>query len=183
MFVKKAYFCKKSKTFQVKKNKTLIFLFVNILLIIGLAVFFIFSYLKQDCNIAYVNNNTLFEDFRMTREMRKIGEKEFDTKKRILDSLYLELQREDLSKEAKELLTKEFVDQRNEFDQFNNQFALEESHKIWSRINSYSEQFAKENNYKIVLGSNNKQNVIYADESIDVTKELLAYINKKYSGL
>lgn len=183
MFVKKKLFLQKFNTFKVQKNKLLIFLFVNLLLTIGLVVFLIFSNLKQNRDIVYVNNNLLFDEFRMTREMKKMGEKEFNTKKRILDSLYLELQREDVSQELKDIMTKEFIAKRDEFDRFNEEFALEESKKIWSRINSYSEQFAKENNYKIVLGSNNKQNVLYADESIDVTKELLVFINKKYSGL
>ena len=86
----------------------------------------------------------LFEEFRMTREMRQIGEKEFNHKKTLLDSLYLEVQREDLSKELREKMMKEFVSKRDEFDQFNEQFALEESKKIWTRINSYSEQFAQD---------------------------------------
>ena len=93
------------------------------------------------------------------------------------------MQREDLSKELREKMMKEFVSKRDEFDQFNEQFALEESKKIWTRISSYSEQFAQDNNYKVILGSNTTQNVLYGNKTLDVTKELLEYINKKYSGL
>lgn len=173
----------KFNKFQVQKNKILIFLFVNLLLTIALGAFFIFSSLNSTHEIVYVDTNLLFEEFRMTREMRQIGEKEFNHKKTLLDSLYLEVQREDLSKELREKMMKEFVSKRDQFDQFNEQFAIEESKKIWTRISSYSEQFAQDNNYKVILGSNTTQNVLYGNKTLDVTKELLEYINKKYSGL
>lgn len=115
--------------------------------------------------------------------MKSIGNKEYSSKKIYLDSLYLKLQEQDLEKNAKEILMKEFVSKREEFDQFNQSFAVEESDKIWKRINSYTKQFAKNNGYKVVLGLENSREVLYTDESIDVTNELLFFINKKYEGL
>lgn len=165
------------------KNKWHLLALINsgiILLLISFILYFHFSISEK---MVYVDNNKLFEEFRMTKEMRKTGEKEFNKKKATLDSLYIEIQREDLSKEFKEVMMKEFISKRDEFDQFNQKFAIEESSKIWTRISSYTGDFAKNKKYKIVFGSNNKQNILFAEETIDVTKELLDYINKKYSGL
>ncbi len=119
----------------------------------------------------------------MTKEMKKEGEKQFNSKKATLDSLYLEIQREDLSGQTKEILMQEFVAKREEFDSFNKVFAQEESNKIWTRINSYTQQFSKDKNYKLIIGSSNQGDVLYADKSVDVTAELLQYVNKKYEGL
>lgn len=118
----------------------------------------------------------------MTKEMKSIGEKEFSSKKKELDTLYSKLQG-NLVQNEKENLMKQFIEKREEFDQFNQTFALEESDKIWTRINNYTKEFSKENNYKIIIGSENKRDVLFADESIDVTKELINYLNKKYAGL
>lgn len=165
------------------KNKPSLLTLINSLLIVLLTIFILYKFLDSSEKIVYVDNNTLFEEFRMTKEMRKIGEKEFNIKKATIDTLYLEIQREDLSKETKESMMQEFISKREEFDQFNQSFAMTQSDKIWSRISSYSKEFSKENNYKIIVGSNDKRSVLFADESIDITKQLLAYINKKYAGL
>ena len=165
------------------KNKPSLLTLINSLLIVLLTIFILYKFLDSSEKIVYVDNNTLFEEFRMTKEMRKIGEKEFNIKKATIDTLYLEIQREDLSKETKESMMQEFISKREEFDQFNQSFAMTQSDKIWSRIASYSKEFSKENNYKIIVGSNDKRSVLFADESIDITKQLLAYINKKYVGL
>ena len=164
------------------KNKLNILTLINLLLIILLTVFVLYNYTSKSEKIVYVNNSKLFEEFKMTKEMKTIGEKEFTNKKTFLDSLYAQLQG-NLNEQEKELLMKEFVSKREEFDQFNQTFVVEESDKIWSRINSYAKDFSKENNYNLIIGSNNKQDILFADESIDVTKELLDYLNKKYSGL
>ncbi|NHN27980.1 OmpH family outer membrane protein [Flavobacterium jejuense] len=165
------------------KNKWSLLALINSVLIILLTGFILYKFSNSSEKIVYVDNNKLFEEFRMTKEMKKIGEKEFNKKKANLDSLYLEIQREDLSKEIKEIMMKEFVSKRDDFDQFNQSFAIEESEKIWLRIASYSKEFSKENNYKIIVGSNDKRNVLFADESLDVTRKLLEYVNKKYAGL
>jgi outer membrane protein len=156
---------------------------INSIVLLLILSFVFISFYKNNDKIVSVNNLKLFDEFKMTKEMKSIGNKEYSSKKIYLDSLYLKLQEQDLEKNAKEILMKEFVSKREEFDQFNQSFAVEESDKIWKRINSYTKQFAKNNGYKVVLGLENSREVLYTDESIDVTNELLFFINKKYEGL
>lgn len=164
------------------KNKWQILTLTNLVLLIGLISFLLFKFFITSHEIVYVDNVKLFDGFRMTKDMKSIGEKEFSSKKAYLDSLYLELQ-SNMNEKEKEFLMKEFVSKREEFDQFNASFAANESEKIWIRINSYSKEFSKVNNYKLVIGSETKRDVIFADEQIDVTNALLVYINKRYEGL
>ncbi|MEO6175586.1 MAG: OmpH family outer membrane protein [Flavobacterium circumlabens] len=119
----------------------------------------------------------------MTTELKRVGEKEFITRKKALDNLYSKIQSQSISASEKETLLNQFVKGKEELQQFNQIFASNESAKIWSRIHSYTEDFCKENNYQLILGSENKTNVLYADEKLTVTKELLTYINKRYEGL
>lgn len=166
----------------MKKNTQMILLTCNILLTLLLSAFIIFNYTKNSTKTVYVDNNTLFNNFNMTKELKKLGEKEFNIKKSSLDSLYLKLQSSQISASEKKILMQQFVQGKEELDQFNNYFASEQSSKIWARIKSYSSEFSKENKYQLIIGSENKTNVLFADEDIDVTNDLLTYINKKYEG-
>jgi outer membrane protein len=119
----------------------------------------------------------------MTKELKLSGEKEFNSQKTHLDSLYLKLQSSEISPQEKKILMQEFIQKKEELEQFNQIFASEQYSKIWARIKSYTSEFSKENKYKLIIGSENKSNVLFADEDIDVTNDLLTYINKKYEGL
>jgi outer membrane protein len=119
----------------------------------------------------------------MTKELKNSGEKEFNLQKTRVDSLYTKLQTPGISPSEKKMIMQQFIQQKEELEQFNQHFATEQSTKIWARIKSYSSEFSKENKYKLIIGSENKINVLFADENIDVTNELLTYINKKYEGL
>ena len=164
------------------KNTIKILITCNILLL-SLLIFFASRFINSDPRIVYVDNTRLFDNFNMTKELKKSGQKEFDLKKAEVDSLYAKLQFPEISSSEKKLVMQQFVQQKEELEQFNQYFAAEESSKIWARIKSYSTEFSKENNYHLIIGSENKTNVLYADENIDVTNHLLAYINKKYEGL
>lgn len=117
----------------------------------------------------------------MTKELKKEGEKQFTTQKKKIDSLYFKIQ----NSAAKEqpLLMKEYVGLKENLEQFNQQFAMEQSSKIWKRLQTYIEAFSKENNYKLLIGSDQKQMVLYADANSDVTNKLINYANSKYEGL
>jgi outer membrane protein len=156
---------------------------VNILLISLLAFFFLFYFFKSNKEIVYVDSVKLFDGFVMTKEMKRAGEKEFNSRKSVLDNLYSNLQSPAISASEKKALMQQFIQGQEELEQFNQTFATEQSTKIWSRIKSYTAEFSKDKNYLLVVGSDNKQSVLFADEKIDVTADLLTYLNKKYEGL
>lgn len=154
---------------------------INVVLISLFIVVFTFKFV-EDKKIVYVNNSKLFDDFNMTKEMKRVGEREFNVRKNSLDVLYSKLQSQKKSEGEKKMLIQQFIQGKEELEQFNQSFATEETSKIWSRIQGYTSEFSQENKYQLVIGSQNKQSVLYADENIDVTNELLTYINKKYEG-
>ncbi|MFH6988800.1 OmpH family outer membrane protein [Flavobacterium collinsii] len=165
------------------KNKSSLLLIFNSLLIFALIFYVIFTHFTSRIKIVYVSNVELFDGFAMTKELKRTGEKEFNTRKTALDNLYARIQSKSITDSEKESLMKEFIKAKEELEQFNQVFASNESQKIWSRIHNYTEDFSKENGYQLIIGSDNKTNVLYADEKITITKELLTYINKRYEGL
>lgn len=165
------------------KNTSKALLVCNVLLISLLVVFVVVNYTLKRPKIVYVDNVKLFDNFNMTKELKNSGEKEFNLKKNTVDSLYAKLQYPEITSSDKKLIMQQFVQQKEELEQFNQYFAAEQSSKIWARIKSYSVEFSKENEYQLIIGSENKINVLFADEDIDVTNNFLTYINKKYEGL
>jgi outer membrane protein len=167
----------------VLKNTPSFQFLVNALLVSVLAVFLLFYFFKSNKEIVYVDNVKLFDGFIMTKEMKRAGEKEFNSRKSVLDNLYSDLQSPAISASEKKQLMQQFIQGKEELEQFNQVFGSEQTAKIWSRIKSYTAKFSKDKNYQLVIGSDNKQTVLFADDKIDVTNELLTYLNKKYEGL
>lgn len=165
------------------KNKSSLLLIITFLLIFSLIFYVILKEFTSKTKIVYVNNSELFDGFIMTKELKSSGEKEFIRRKTALDNLYTQIQSKSIGASQKEILMKQFIQGKEELEQFNQIFATNESSKIWSRIHSYTEDFSKENGYQLIIGSENKTTVLYADEKMTVTKELLMYINKRYEGL
>jgi outer membrane protein len=165
----------------VIKNSTKALL-ASVFILMLIIIFILFTF-NSAPKTAYVDTFKLFNNFNMTKELKITGEKEFNIKKIHIDSLYIKLQSSSISSEQKKILMQEFIQKKEELEQFNQYFAAEQSTKIWSRIKSYTSEFSKENKYQLIIGSENKSTVLFADEKIDVTNDLLNYINKKYEGL
>ncbi len=165
------------------KSKLHIFVLINSSLILLAIVFFAYKELSNNNkSIVYVDNVKLFDGFYMTKEMKKIGEKEFNARKLILDTLYLKVQSKSTSDSEKKLLMSQFIKSKEELERFNQNFGGEESAKIWSRIHDYTNAFSKEEHYGLIIGSGNVQTILGASEDADITNKLLYYINKKYEG-
>ncbi|MNL09187.1 Outer membrane protein (OmpH-like) [compost metagenome] len=165
------------------KHKSAPKLVVIALLIGALTTWLFFALFSEQRSIVYVDSVKLFEGFKMTKEMKRVGEKEFNERKILLDNLYASLQGSSLSVLQKKELMQQFIQGKEELEQFNQTFASEQTQKIWSRIRSYTSEFSKDKNYQLIVGSDNKQMVLFADEKIDVTNDLLTYLNKKYEGI
>lgn len=166
----------------MKKNTQITLITCNVLLI-SILIFLIINNFSKSPKVVYIDNNQLFNDFYMTKELKRLGEKEFNSKKSNVDFIYGKIQSAQTTASEKKILMQEFIQSKEELEQFNQIFASEQSSKIWARIKSYSKEFSEENNYQLLIGSENKTNILFAADEIDVTNDLLKYINKKYEGL
>ncbi|MFK7048442.1 OmpH family outer membrane protein [Flavobacterium columnare] len=150
----------------------ILFIFIVLLLIV-------FQVFKSP-DVVCVDNAKLFEGFNMTKEMKKAGEHEFRTQKAVLDSLYAKINTP--GNENNQNLNKEFILKRNEFEQASQAFVMQESAKIWKRLQEYVQEYAVQKNYQIVIGSTEQQQIIYANSKADITLDLIQFSNQKYEG-
>ena len=148
------------------------------------------------CNserIGYVDVNKLYEGFKYKKNLTEEFNKIKTARKRILDSLELELNqyatRIEQQNKFNASIENEFEVKKKYFYQLSKQ--LEEDNqvlidsyntKIIAQLNSYLKDFGKKNNYKILLGADNKGNILYGDENSDDTEKALSYINERFEG-
>ncbi|KGO78775.1 hypothetical protein Q763_16745 [Flavobacterium beibuense F44-8] len=151
--------------------------------LIGVIVFLtviLFCFKISKNSLVYVQSSTVFESFNMMKEMKKAGEKELRDRANKVDSLYYLLNMPDTP--DKEKLTMIFIEEKKQLEAFQQEFVNVESEKIRSRISSYAKDFADANGYELILASQPNVNILYGENSLDVTKEFIDYINKKYEG-
>ena len=151
------------------------------LLLLSLSVILFVYIQKSNSTIVYVDNNKLFNDFKMTKELKDKGEKELRFKNTQLDSLQF-LLKITSDENSKSEIMQRFIHQKQDIDEFQQHYIQLNSDKIWSRISEYTKNFSELKGYTIVIGSNGKQNVLYGVREKDITVPLLNFINKKYEG-
>lgn len=54
--------------------------------------------------------------------------------------------------------------------------------KIIKQMNNYVKMFGKEKKYTMLYGATSDGSIMYADSILDVTAEVIRYINEKYKG-
>lgn len=130
--------------------------------------------------MAYVDNTVLFSDFLMTKEMQAKSSKKIQQQEQTLDSLYRVIQTKEanLSENDRNLLSQEL----NQLQQIKKQYSDQTMQQVWSRLNQYVQLYGKENGYTFILGAQGTGNVMYAEEAINITDEVLKFANYKYQG-
>lgn len=155
------------------------FLFWLCLILIPIIIFIYNNKIEKNA-ICYVNKEFIFKEFNMTKQSIKATNKEYNFRKKEVDSLYF-LFRNTSSKNDKAYQF--FLKKKNDLEEFRNNTKLVETNKIWERINSYTKQYGEEKDYTLILCSAKNQNdVLFVDEKIDITNDLLNYINSRYEG-
>lgn len=170
---------------------------LGILNSIGIIALLIFS-LSKDQKIVYVDSAQLINNYQGMHDARKSYEQKASTWKANIDTLGNEVQqfimkyeKENSAMTAKERqLSQELIrtkqKQLMEYQQAMNTQAQQEDAKmtgeVVSQINAYLKKYGKEKGYKIVMAATEYGNIAYADEALDVTKEVIEGLNKEYKG-
>jgi outer membrane protein len=146
--------------------------------------------------LVYVDVNKLIEGYKRT----KIAKEEFEMKATLMksnvDSLITEWQKElqiyekeRSSLSAKELELKQELlgnkqQQINSYQEAIQKQIQEEDKKttqtVINDINDYVKEYGKKKGYKIIFGASGGGNIMYADESTDLTEEVLKGLNSQY---
>ncbi|UII30384.1 OmpH family outer membrane protein [Fulvivirga ulvae] len=152
----------------------------------------------QSPKIAYVRSQELIFNYSGTKEARV----DYENKKAVwmanVDTLRMDFQRavNSYNNDYKILTPSErqekeaYLDrQKSQLDQYTltiEEKSREEDQKmmqaVLNQVNSFVEEYAKTNNYDVILGTTASGSVLYGDESLDITEDLLKALNENYEG-
>ncbi len=164
--------------------KLLQILIASMLFTITIIVSYLF-YTKK--NIVFIDNGKVFSEYKMTKETDKEVLEIEKGKKQILDSLIDVLKKNEagiikIEPKQLEFFKQEYLYKSKQFNDELNNIRQQNIEKIWKQVNLYVKDFAKENNYSVVLGANGQGALMYAEESINVTDRVIKFINDKYEN-
>ena len=161
-----------------------------ILTIIGIlfSVFISVIYVNYSkVKVGYVDATLLFSKYKMSEDLKGELEKIEKGRKNILDSIAEKLNKNEfasqkMTKEEIEYLKKDYMSKAERFSKELEQLKASYSDKIWKQLNQYSKDFGKEKKYQIILGANGQGSIMYAEDSFDLTDQLVEFANKQYEG-
>ena len=159
-----------------------------------------FAVLMASCNqtkIAYVDIEVLMKDYEGTKALETKMKAKQELKAKELDSLTAPFQAKVQSyyKAAQSMSPQKRAEaegalqQEQQFLQAQQQQASNDLQKetqdnyeiITKTVDSLVGNYAKANGYNMVFGTSGKGTVMYGDEKLDITKQILEVLNKDYS--
>lgn len=160
-------------------------------LIVVIAVAFcVFWSLRSSKKIAYVNTTLLYDGFKLKKELEDKYSKVQLARQNLLDSIkykiqYISIKGPGMTGEEKQLITdlqRSYLYKEKEFADENAATVQQYSDQIWKQINQFVDDYGKKNHYDLILGATGQGNIMFARQEDDLTKEILEYINRRYSG-
>jgi outer membrane protein len=117
----------------------------------------------------------------MSKDLDRIHQKNLQKQKNTVDSIIAILQDPDINKVNDEMQHR-FVFENNKLKEMGEYFTKNVSQQVWSRINSYVQEYGALNNYSIIMGTQGNGNIMYAQKDLDITDSFIDFANKKYEG-
>jgi len=148
---------------------------------------------KSEKRMGYIDLAKVFESF----EYKKILEKDLESytlqRQAALDSLVFDLKILKRRLQSGCSKKKSFEDSLHILDEkyqyFEKQFSEERSRltelydeKILKQINQYVKDYGIGKGYDYIFGADGTGGLMYAEESEDITDEIIAYINSRFKG-
>lgn len=161
---------------------------------IVISLFLAYSLYKNKQKTGYVLIQEVFDKFELKKELATKYEGVRNARKKILDSLQVDLSVLSKRFTAQAKPTQEEIDlferkklelnlKMQEFDQSNIQMTKEFDEKIITQLNQYVSDFGKANGYDMIFGNTSNGSIMYGTEKNNVTTEVIEFINSKYKGI
>ncbi|HBH23992.1 MAG TPA: hypothetical protein DDY13_11285 [Cytophagales bacterium] len=151
---------------------------INTILLLALIGFGYWLHLR-DRKIVYFNNQALFEAFYGTKYYEQKLMEEENAMKMELDSLQRVISDMENDTEIASAIEK-FRNRKQKLEAGYQKLSGNYTDQLWNQINGYVSEFGEENEYTYILGATGNGTLMYAGENLNITKELIEYINNKY---
>lgn len=149
--------------------------------------------------IVYVNADTLQKHYQYFVDVKKkleekntARQQQFDSKGRAFQNEVANAQRaaQGMTQEQQQQVSMNLQKKQQDLGQLQQSLAgqaakeeQEETEKLYNKITEYLKKYAKDHGYKMVISySKGNSAILYADEDLDVTKDVLKGLNEEYKS-
>lgn len=152
----------------------------------------------SDHKTAYVDTTTLIQEYSEMKEVEAQFTSRSDEMKRQFDSVARGFQQEvqayqqemdNLSQSQRQETESRLMQTQQRLQQQQQQMGgalREESDQvidsIVTKVKNFVKDYGEENNYTYIFGSNESANIMYAEEGLDITDEILEKLNSSYEA-
>jgi outer membrane protein len=162
-------------------------------LLISVGVVWIFQKYTTP-KIGYIKSSVVLQDYKEMIEVTEQFNNELKVVQTNLDTLksrYEKLKEQEplIGPKEKTNWSYRLGIAQNEFEKYNQQASEqmqarrnELTKKVLENINNYIQQYAKENNYKLILGTTDDGSILYGLETDDLTQTILNQLNDAYQA-
>ena len=149
-------------------------------------------------NIAYVNSDTLLENYDFFKDKRveleakqKKLESEFQNRARGLENEIANFQQtaNNMTMAQAKAVEEDLMRKRQNLMQYQQNLAgqlqqseAEVSEALYENLADYLQEYGKEKDFKLVLTYTKGSGVLYASDSLDITQQVIAGLNEKYKN-
>lgn len=166
---------------------------------IGIAAVAIMMVSCNEQKTAYVDTTVLVKEYKEMKDVEAELTSKSDSVRKQLDSVAKVFQQEvqayqsqmNSMSEAQRKETEQELMQKQQMLQQQQQMVgnklREQSNTVMdslvTKIKDYVKDYGKENNYTYIFGSNESANIMYAEDGLDITQEILSELNEEYGGV
>ncbi len=163
-----------------------------LVIVIVIAATWLVSNRQFKKSYAWLNLNKVYNEFSLKKDLEgkyKVVEAE---RLKILDSLELQLRlmagrAQAGAKDAAlayefQARREDYLTKKQQFEDDNDRLRADYNSQVLTQINQYVKDFAAEKGFSLVLGADGTGALMFAEESTEVTDQVLLFINNKYKG-
>lgn len=134
-----------------------------------------------DKKIVFMNNNKVFEEFEMKKDYDLKISQDLAEELQNIKAIESEIQKLSSSNKANpEELKLTYLQAQQSYNAKFEELSVKYTSEVNERLNEYIKKFSNENNYDFILGSGGQGNVMFVNDSLNITESLIKYINKCY---
>lgn len=142
----------------------------------------------------YMDIQEVYQKFDLKIDLEKKFKKVSEERKRVTDSLELSLKvMESKLRTMKNIpdaqaqeynnLRNEFLARAQQFEEDNKSLTNQYDKEILDQLNQYVKDYGKAEGYDFIFGNDGSGSVMHVNEKLNLTPQIIEYINSKYKGV
>lgn len=181
---------KKPISYHLLLKKISLVIVIQVAIVISVLIFFNSRIPK----VVYVKSLKVLEEYQGMKEAREvlsafIAEKDtqIDSLKENLREIGAQIESKNITSSEKKSLEEIYNNKQSEMNQYLIQLrdeAKQEEQKLTqgalNQVNSYIKVYAEQKGYDLVIGVTLSGNVLYGSEALDITDEIIEFLNNNY---